>query len=84
MDDSWGTFWERLIVGWVGVLVVGFALQGLWFGLVAALEAWKPVWEPSLADASGWVLRLWVVGLIVAAGWQGFFALSARSEAGAR
>lgn len=65
MDDSWGRFWERLIIDAVGVLVVGFVLQGLWFAAGSAVTGWKPDLEPAFRKASERFLAIWLVALAV-------------------
>jgi hypothetical protein len=54
-----------LIVDWVSVGVLAFLLQGLWFGLGAFLESWKPDWRAGLSEASRGFLVLWLVTLLV-------------------
>jgi hypothetical protein len=63
LQEPWNRFWERLIVESVGILVLLFVLQGVWFGLVTALEAWKPVWEGSLNTASRRFMVLWFLAV---------------------
>lgn len=69
MDDSWGRFWERLIVDAVSVLVVAFVLQGVWFAVGTVVSDWRPELEPGFRRISGGFLALWIVG--VAAGLLG-------------
>ena len=70
MDDSWGRFWDRLVVDAVAVLVLGFVLQGLWFALGAAATGWRPDLEPALRKASERFLALWVAGMIAGMAWS--------------
>ena len=65
MDDSWGRFWERLIIDAVGILVVGFVLQGLWFAAGHAVTGWRPDLEPAFRKASARFLALRLCGLLV-------------------
>lgn len=58
MDDSSSRFWETLISDWVAVGVIAFGVQGLWFGLVALLEATAPGLQPGLDRASGVLFEL--------------------------
>lgn len=70
MDDSWGKFWERLIVDAVAVLVLGFVLQGLWFAAGTAITDWRPELASGFRKVSGQFLALWIAatlaGLVVA------------------
>ncbi|MFN8179136.1 MAG: hypothetical protein U0167_14495 [bacterium] len=65
MDDSWGKFWERLIIDAVAVLVVGFALQGLWFAAGAAVTGWRPDLTAGFQKASERFLAVWIAVLVV-------------------
>lgn len=58
MDDSSHRFWETLITDWVAVGVIAFGIQGLWFGLVAALVATAPDLRPGLDQASAVLFEL--------------------------
>jgi hypothetical protein len=74
VDDSRNGAWDRLIVRWVGVTLAAFVVQGLWFGIVAALSAYKPEWEQGLSGASTRCLGAWVAATIVGLGWGAFSA----------
>ncbi len=69
MDESWGRFWDRLIVDAVAVLVLGFVLQGLWFAAGAAATAWRPDLDPGFRTASSRFLGIWVAGLVAGLLW---------------
>jgi len=69
LDDSGNGFWERLIGEWVGVLVLGFVVQGLWFGLVSLLTQVDPGLEPNLVRISAFLGIPWVLGIVVALVW---------------
>lgn len=58
MDDPSKRFWETLITDWVAVGVIAFGIQGLWFGLVAALEHAAPDLKPGLDQASAVLFEL--------------------------
>lgn len=58
MDDSTKRFWDTLIADWVAVGVIAFGVQGLWFGLVAALAASAPDLQPGLDQASAVLFEL--------------------------
>jgi hypothetical protein len=68
LDDSWGRFWERLIIDAVAVLVIGFALQGLWFAAGGALTGWRPDLTPGFQKASERFLALWIAVLVIGLG----------------
>lgn len=68
LDDSWGRFWERLIIDAVAVLVVGFVFQGLWFAAGHAVTGWRPDLEPAFRKASERFLALWILGMLVGLG----------------
>jgi hypothetical protein len=70
VDESWGRFWDRLIVDVVAVLVFGFVLQGLWFALGAAATDWRPDLDPTFRKASERFLGLWVAGLLAGLLWS--------------
>ena len=78
MSDSWGRFWDRLVVDGVAVFVVGFVLQGLWFAGGSALTHWHPDLEPTLRNVSERFLALWVAGTGIALLWAVKRAWSAR------
>jgi hypothetical protein len=78
VGDSWGRFWERLIVDAVAVLVLGFVLQGLWFAAGAAATHWRPDLEPALRKASGRFLAVWIVGQALGLAWSFMRAWSAK------
>jgi threonine/homoserine/homoserine lactone efflux protein len=78
--DSLGRFWERLIVDTVGVVVVGFVLQGLWFAAGNAVTGWRPEFEPAYQKVSERFLALWVLGLGVGLAWGVRRAWSARRD----
>lgn len=84
MEDRQGRFWERLIVDAVAVLVLGFALQGLWFAAGAALTDWRPDLEPAFRKASGRFLALWIAAVGVGLAWGVRRAWSARETGGVR
>ncbi len=69
MNESWGRFWDRLIVDAVAVLVLGFVLQGLWFAGGAAAVQWRPDLDPAFRQASARFLGLWVAGLVAGLLW---------------
>lgn len=81
MDDSREGFWDRLIADWVGVLVLGFVLQGIWFGIVALLVGIRPELEEGLTRTSARLGVPWL--LIVALGlvWGAKRAWDAREGA---
>lgn len=64
VDESWGRFWDRLIIDAVAVLVFGFVLQGLWFAAGAATTEWRPDLDPAFRKASERFLGLWVAGIV--------------------
>lgn len=57
-DDPSKRFWETLITDWVAVGVIAFGIQGLWFGLVAALGGLAPDLQPGLDRASAVLFEL--------------------------
>lgn len=80
MADSWGDFWERLIVDGVIVLVVGFLAQGLWFWMTDLLAEMSPKLEPSLMATSARLGVPWFLGLLAGLGWCTWKAWSNSGE----
>jgi hypothetical protein len=58
LDDSSKRFWDTLIADWVAVGVLAFAVQGLWFGMVAAVTAAAPDLRSGLDEASAVLFEL--------------------------
>ena len=80
MDDPWGRFWERLVVDWVAVAVLGFGLQGLWFGLTSFLDGLSPELEPTLVKVSARLGVPWLVAVLLGFAWGVKRAWEARHD----
>jgi hypothetical protein len=83
-DDPWGRFWERLVVDWVAVAVLGFGLQGLWFGFASFWAAQSPNMKPVLRTVSANLGWLWVAGIVGGLLWGAKRAWDARQDAARR
>ena len=79
MADSWGRFWERLVVDAVAVVVLAFVIQGLWFGLSDLLVRWNVGEKGALEAASAKLGFAWLTGIVVGLGWSLKRALDART-----
>lgn len=79
-EDPWARFWERLIVDWVAVAVIGFGLQGLWFGFTSLWVSASPDMKPVLVGASGKLGWPWLGALLVGFGWGVKRAFQARQD----
>ena len=83
-DDPWGRFWERLVVDWVAVAVLGFCLQGLWFGFASFWAAQNPNMKPVLGSFSAKLGWPWIGAIVLGLGWGAKRAWDARKDAGRR
>ncbi len=79
-EDSSSRFWERLIVDWVAVAVVGFGLQGLWFGFTSLWVSQNPEMKTSLVGFSAKLGWPWLAAVLVGFGWGLKRAWDAKQE----
>jgi hypothetical protein len=84
MDDSQTGPVERLIQDVVGVVVAGFVLQGLWFGLTAMLAGARPELTAPLGRTSAALGIPWLGVLALGLAWAVKRARDASQVTGAR
>ncbi len=64
----------------MAVAVLGFGLQGLWFGLTAYWVDFAPDMKPTLVDVSSKLGWFWSLGILGGLGWGVWRARNARLE----
>ncbi len=74
MPDSWNAFWERLIVGVVGVIVISFVAQGVWFSVTDLLASVNPGLEAGLIRTSSRLGVPWILATAGGVAWVGWRA----------
>lgn len=79
-DDSSSRFWERLIVDWVAVAVLGFGLQGLWFGFTNFLVSLNPDMKTELVGLSAKLGWPWMIAVVAGLAWGVWRAWGVREE----
>jgi hypothetical protein len=84
VNDSWSRFWERLLVDWVAVAILGFTLQGVWFGAISFLMKQQPAWEAGLTGASAKLGIVWLLAIATGLAWGVKRAWDARLGGAAR